>query len=460
MAKPKVFIYNDDYNAMCTEVFRHQHIETGGNLFGLWTTMGNAVLHVVLGPGIQCKRTETSFHQDIDYLQRVGRLVNDKYMLCHIGEWHSHHSFELSKPSPGDESTIRRNFPNGVSKFLLIIANIRDGGDRIVLSPYFFTNGGRNYEKIEYVVLERGSPYSSVAEIQCEKENGAENGESREREMCSSHPTSNDTTESSLSLVQIDKNIGNGGQRDPDVAMENYSLQSPEIAAVSVPAESCVTNRYTAQTPREIVMKQLHDYLVKEFHDPKVEITKRENSVDIDMIFKLNRNFYLVRFCENFPSTPALLYCEKERRMLYQNSQPCVKLETPLNTFSNILLSIKKNCDVSWQHFQKIDETVLTKSDSPYRVDDFIKALCQEIQITFNTQATSSKSFKEGCFEIYFKHSMLHWYIEIPEEFPSKPAEVFKAYRKDGHKISISNSRKHLVEADHIISAIKHYCIF
>ena len=158
---------------MCTEVYRHQHIETGGNLFGLWTASGSAVIHVVPGPGKNCRRTTTSFHQDIEYMHRVGRFVNDNYMLCHIGEWHSHHSLSLNRPSTGDEQTVRRNFPQGVTKFLVIIANIRNT-DTIVLSPYFFTDGGRRYEKAEYVVLNDDGPFSTDDKIVEQIQFGAE----------------------------------------------------------------------------------------------------------------------------------------------------------------------------------------------------------------------------------------------------------------------------------------------
>ena len=160
---------------MCTEVYRHQHVETGGNLFGLWTTSGSAVIRVVLGPGKNCRRTTTSFHQDIEYMYRVGRFVNDNYMLCHIGEWHSHHSLSLNKPTSADEQTIRHNFPQGVTKFLVIFANIRNT-DTIVLSPYFFTDQGRRYEIAECVVLGSDSPFSNDVKIRHQIELGAEGG--------------------------------------------------------------------------------------------------------------------------------------------------------------------------------------------------------------------------------------------------------------------------------------------
>ena len=158
---------------MCTEVYKHQHIETGGNLFGLWTTSGSAMIHVAPGPGKNCKRTTTSFHQDIEYMHRVGRFVNDNYMLCHIGEWHSHHSLSLNRPSAGDEQTVRRNFPQGVTKFLVIIVNIKNR-DTILLSPYFFIDGGRRYEKAEFEVLNCDSPFSTDFKIMEQIDLGAE----------------------------------------------------------------------------------------------------------------------------------------------------------------------------------------------------------------------------------------------------------------------------------------------
>ena len=79
----------------------------------------------------------------------------------HIGEWHSHHSLSLNRPSDGDEQTIRRNFPQGVTKFLVIIANIKNR-DTIKLSPYFFTDGGRRYEKAEVEVLDSEGPFSDA----------------------------------------------------------------------------------------------------------------------------------------------------------------------------------------------------------------------------------------------------------------------------------------------------------
>lgn len=142
----KVFMFEEDYQMMVSLVLNYPDLETGGDLFGLWTANGDAVLHVILGPGQNCKRTGASFYQDIGYLQRNGELLTKDYMLCHIGEWHSHHQLHLFQPSGGDSSTVIRNYPRGVCGFLLIIANIVSS-QRVQLSPYLYTkNSSHSYD--------------------------------------------------------------------------------------------------------------------------------------------------------------------------------------------------------------------------------------------------------------------------------------------------------------------------
>jgi hypothetical protein len=162
-----VYIGRNDYNTLCAEVYLRQNVATGGNLFGLWKNLGSAVIHVVLVPGQRCRRTSASFQQDARYFERLHRFLDDRYSLCHIGEWRSHHNLSSNKPSPEEEQHIQRIFPQGVSKFLVIIANIKNG-DTIVLSPYFFTDGGQRYEKAEYVVLESNSAFSTDVTILAE----------------------------------------------------------------------------------------------------------------------------------------------------------------------------------------------------------------------------------------------------------------------------------------------------
>ncbi len=173
----KVYLFEEDRKIMEDLVLSYQEVETGGDLFGLWTTEGDAVLHIVLGPGKNCRRTDVSFYQDIPYLQRNGELLTQKYMLCHIGEWHSHHRLRLFEPSQGDSSTVIRNYPSGTCGFLLIIANIVSP-TRVEFSPYLYTSNSSyrvGYDqKGELVVLSHPNAFKKDAAIQRSMENGKE----------------------------------------------------------------------------------------------------------------------------------------------------------------------------------------------------------------------------------------------------------------------------------------------
>ena len=166
----KVFMFQEDYQMMEDLVLEYPHLETGGNLFGLWTSDGDAVLHVVLGPGRNCERTGASFYQDIPYLKRNGELLTQDYMLCHIGEWHSHHQLRLFEPSGGDSSTVIRNYPRGTCGFLLIIANILSPRE-VKLSPYLYTEKSTyGYDEIGKIVpLPKTNAFNKIKKIKDSK---------------------------------------------------------------------------------------------------------------------------------------------------------------------------------------------------------------------------------------------------------------------------------------------------
>ena len=475
-------MFINDYNAMCAEVYRHQHIETGGNLFGLWTTSGSAIIHVMLGPGQNCRRTSTSFHQDLNYMARVGRFVNDNYMLCHIGEWHSHHNLSLSKPSAGDESTIRRNFPQGMSKFLVIIANIRNG-DTIKLSPYFFTNGGTSYEIAECVFLQSSNPFSTQPEILAEIERGAE-GKHQRNESYHSVVGMESSQNAGSNSEQYNNTISTNRQVSPTNGFTKSPVSQPTppaghsaAQATDNPPENGTFQNQTGKdenekaTKKEVVMKDTYDELEKYFDKGKVEI-ERTRFNDITMIFEHDSYHWMVRFPETFPDQPAKLFRAGMRRHL-SNSCPCSDylLVTPLTNHVNILLSIQKTCRSTCTICKNITREKLTKSvvaviSDNAKIEDFVKNLAIEIQITLTPTQLSfaGKAQSDGSYRIEFEHSIAKWSIEIPSEYPDKPAEVYKQAGRYGtpQKKTIkefSSSRlKPLISSDLIMSAIRSNC--
>ena len=185
----KVFMFKEDIERMEKYIRAYPHLETGGDLFGLWTSSGDAVIHVVLGPGKNCKRTGTSFYQDIPYLHRNGNLLTQDYLLCHIGEWHSHHQLQLFQPSQGDSTTVIRHYPRGTHGFLLIIGNIERSGS-VILSPYLYTERSiYSFDRkgtIEHLRIE--SPFSKIEKIKKSMKEGRQESEVRENSRCPELP--------------------------------------------------------------------------------------------------------------------------------------------------------------------------------------------------------------------------------------------------------------------------------
>lgn len=184
-----VFMFKEDIERMEKYIRAYPHLETGGDLFGLWTSSGDAVIHVVLGPGKNCKRTGTSFYQDIPYLHRNGNLLTQDYLLCHIGEWHSHHQLQLFQPSQGDSTTVIRHYPRGTHGFLLIIGNIERSGS-VILSPYLYTERSiYSFDRkgtIEHLRIE--SPFSKIEKIKKSMKEGRQESEVRENSRCPELP--------------------------------------------------------------------------------------------------------------------------------------------------------------------------------------------------------------------------------------------------------------------------------
>ncbi|XP_031566091.1 uncharacterized protein LOC116301207 [Actinia tenebrosa] len=169
-----LYMFQQDLDNMKNWVLQYPNRETGGDLFGLWSGEGdNAVIHVVLGPGRDCTHGDYNFYQDVDYLDKVGSLLTENYMLGHIGEWHSHHQLQLDRPSEGDCWTIQKNFPDGSCGFFLMIANIIDR-DNVIFSPYIF-KGKSGPCRAGYVEpIDKKGPFYRMRDISQKLEDGKE----------------------------------------------------------------------------------------------------------------------------------------------------------------------------------------------------------------------------------------------------------------------------------------------
>lgn len=161
---PTAIIYQSELDYLSRCILDYPDIETGGQLFGFWTNQGVPVVLYVIGPGRHANHQQSFFNQDSDYLMTVGNELLNRYGLCHIGEWHSHHQLGLARPSGHDARTMH----NGLiripqRRLLLCIGNYRNG--RSTINPYnFHENDLHGYADALWQIIEMDSPFRSIAD--------------------------------------------------------------------------------------------------------------------------------------------------------------------------------------------------------------------------------------------------------------------------------------------------------
>ncbi len=161
---PVAFIYRSELDYISRCVLDYPNIETGGQLFGFWTSQGAPVVLYAIGPGRNANHQHAFFNQDIPYLETIGNELVERYALQHIGEWHSHHQLGLASPSGHDAQTMfngLRNIPQ--RRLLLCICNYRNGAATV--NPYTFHEEHMTwYEDARWIVKEMDSPFRKLAD--------------------------------------------------------------------------------------------------------------------------------------------------------------------------------------------------------------------------------------------------------------------------------------------------------
>ncbi len=159
-SQSKIIIYQSELDYLSKCILESPQIETGGNLFGLWTPFGIPLIQYVVGPGPNAIHNPTHFRQDYEFLVKNADLLVEEHALHHIGSWHSHHSLGLAQPSNGDsESTLSGMRECNLSSFILLIGNYRNGKSTINAFRYF--NDG-TCVKLKWVILKGTSPVRSI----------------------------------------------------------------------------------------------------------------------------------------------------------------------------------------------------------------------------------------------------------------------------------------------------------
>lgn len=156
-----VLVYQSELDYLSRCILDYPHIETGGQLFGYWTSAGVPVVLYAIGPGDNANHQPTFFNQDLDYLETVGEILVHEFGLQHIGEWHSHHQLGLAHPSGHDARTIYENMlRHHLRWFLLCIGNCTNTTSTV--NAFNFIESTPRYQESQWEVLPMESPFRKV----------------------------------------------------------------------------------------------------------------------------------------------------------------------------------------------------------------------------------------------------------------------------------------------------------
>lgn len=240
-------------------------IETGGDLFGFWTYSGFPVIQYAIGPGKKAKHSVAFFNQDEEYLFNVGKALQNRHGLQHIGEWHSHHRLGLARPSGHDVSTVVKAINDcRLQKFFLVIGCI--DRDTPSLNGFMFhQEQQRNYSPVNWVILEGTSPIRSDVDA---------------------------TFESSLLYIPRTQSINK--INIPTTTLENVSYHKPVFTE----------DNWLESDEGQEKLKKIYEGLQYQYGTVKMYL---QNNSNLLLQFQHNRNTYDVILPSNFPYSRPII---------------------------------------------------------------------------------------------------------------------------------------------------------
>lgn len=276
----KSLIYKSEVTFIGRCIMDYPDIETGGDLFGFWTYSGFPVIQYAIGPGKKAKHSVAFFNQDEEYLFNMGKALQNRHGLQHIGEWHSHHRLGLARPSGHDVTTVVKAINDcRLQKFFLVIGCI--DRDTPSLNGFMFhQEQQRNYSPVNWVVLEGTSPIRSDVD------------------------TAFDST-----LLYIPRTQSINKINIPTTTLENVSYHKPIFTE----------DNWLESDEGQEKLKKIYEGLQYQYGTVKMYL---ENNSNLLLQFQHNRNTYDVILPSNFPYSRPIISKKgmSERRILNEGN--------------------------------------------------------------------------------------------------------------------------------------------
>ena len=111
--RPFIVIFQSELEAVAGVAVSAGAIETGGELYGLFSQARRSVISLAVPAGPAAVHDHAHFRQDIDYINRVSAYLRKKFAIQLLGNHHSHHELGIKGLSGGDirstHSIARKN---------------------------------------------------------------------------------------------------------------------------------------------------------------------------------------------------------------------------------------------------------------------------------------------------------------------------------------------------------------
>ncbi len=129
---PHLVIFESELRFITSNAAEWAGLETGGELYGLWSHAARPVVLLATGPGTDATHQSAHFAQDIEYFRKTNELLNESFGIQFLGDWHSHHFLGLDHPSGGDAAHIasiasRNDLPRMAEMILTCDGEMPDG---------------------------------------------------------------------------------------------------------------------------------------------------------------------------------------------------------------------------------------------------------------------------------------------------------------------------------------------
>ena len=97
-----IVTWQSELEIICGSAYHWGEVETGGELYGLFSHGLRPVIMFATPPGPEAIHNIAHFRQDLNFLHRYNSYLIKNYGIQYDGTWHSHHNLGIKGPSKGD----------------------------------------------------------------------------------------------------------------------------------------------------------------------------------------------------------------------------------------------------------------------------------------------------------------------------------------------------------------------